>query len=269
MIIHDAHTHIFPGKIAEKATKSIGNFYEVENMACSATVENLINNSDEINVGYKLVCSSAVTKEQVDVINSFIISECEKNPLFVGFAALHPGTENFEDVLDFCTENGLRGIKLHSDFQKFNIDDSDMYPIYKSAARRKLPILFHMGDARYDFSSPDRLKKLITDIPDLVVIAAHFGGYLRWDSAIELPKSENLYFDTSSSIGIIENDMIYRFIEKFGEDKFMFGTDFPMWNSKIELEKYLKLNLGKKTDEKILHENFEKLFNFSFDGGNK
>ena len=76
-------------------------------MECSATVDNLIYNSNEINVGFKLVCSSAVTKEQVDVINSFIISECNKNPYFVGFAALHPETENFEEILDYSVKNNL------------------------------------------------------------------------------------------------------------------------------------------------------------------
>lgn len=262
MVIHDAHTHIFPGKIALKATKSIGDFYDI-NMECSATVENLIKNSNEINAKRMLVCSSAVTKEQVDAINSFIISACKDNSSLLGFAALHPETENIEDILDFCMENGLRGIKLHPDFQKFYIDDPHAYPIYKSAAKRGIPILFHMGDARYDFSSPDRLKKVMHDIPDLKIMAAHFGGYMRWDSAIKLPKSENLYFDTSSSLYIIKKDMVYRFIEKFGDDKFLFGTDFPMWNAKEELNRFLSLKLGKSSEEKILHKNFETLFSLA------
>lgn len=263
MIIHDAHTHIFPEKIAAKASKSIGDFYGVKNMQCSATVDNLLKNSSEVHIGYKLVCSSAVTKEQVDAINSFIISECKKNPTLIGFAALHPETLNYEEVMDHCIENNLKGIKFHPDFQRFNIDDPNVYSIYRAAARREIPILFHMGDSRYDFSSPIRLKKVLHDIPELKVIAAHFGGYMRWDSAYDLPKCENLYFDTSSSIGIMDNDMIYKFIEKFGDDKFMFGTDFPMWKASTEVEKFLGLGLGEKTNEKILRLNFESLFNLT------
>lgn len=266
MIIHDAHTHIFPEKIAEKATNSIGHFYEFDNMCCSATTENLLKNSSEINVGYKLVCSSAVTASQVDSINSFIVSECKKNKSFVGFCALHPETENFIDVLDYIQENNLVGIKFHPDFQKFNIDDKSAYPMYKEAAKRNLPVLFHMGDNRYDFSSPERLKKVLFDIPDLTVMAAHFGGYMRWDDAINLPKKDNLYFDTSSSLTKLSKDMALKFIEKFGEDHFLFGTDFPMWKSTEELERFLSLNLGKKTNEKILRLNFEKLFSLSYNG---
>lgn len=268
MIIHDAHTHIFPEKIAEKATHSIGNFYEFDDMCCSATTENLLKNSDEINVGFKLVCSSAVTSSQVDSINSFIISECKNNKSFVGFCALHPDTKNFVEILDYIQENNLVGIKFHPDFQKFNIDDKAAYPIYKEAAKRNLPILFHMGDHRYDYSSPIRLKKVLSDIPDLTVIAAHFGGYMCWDEALTLPKKENLYFDTSSSLTVLKKETVYKFIEKFGDENFLFGTDFPMWKSTEELNRFFSLNLGPKTNEKILKLNFEKLFNLKYDGEN-
>lgn len=269
MTVHDAHTHIFPDKIAERATESIGSFYEFEKMQCSATTKNLISKEDKIEAGMTLVCSSAVTKGQVDVINGFIAKECKKESRFLGFAALHPETENKEEVLDFAEENNLRGVKLHPDFQKFNIDDEGAYDMYRAIAKRGLPVLFHMGDPRYDFSSPKRLQKVMRDIPDLKVIAAHFGGYCKWDESLKLEKSDNLYFDTSSSLPFISRDMVLRFIDKFGEDRFLFGTDFPMWDAKDELERFLALKLGEEVNEKILHKNFENLFDIKPSGGSK
>jgi len=260
MIIHDAHTHIFPDKIATKATKSIGSFYDVEEMFSIATPEKLLECDGKIKVGRMLVCSSAVTKEQVDGINNFITDECNKNPAFLGLCALHPDTLNYSEILDYAEGNNLKGVKFHPDFQKFNIDDKKAYPMYKEIARRKLPVLFHMGDNRYDFSSPLRLKKIMNDIPDLIVIAAHFGGYMRWEEALTLEKSDNLYFDTSSALYFMKNDLPHKLIEKFGDDKFMFGTDFPMWNPTEELERVLALKLGDETNEKIFHKNFETLF---------
>ena len=41
MKIYDAHAHIFPQKIAEKASRSIGDFYDGAPMFCSALLENL------------------------------------------------------------------------------------------------------------------------------------------------------------------------------------------------------------------------------------
>lgn len=264
MIIHDSHTHIFPDKIAEKATKSIGNFYELE-MYSPATAKRLNESDGKIHVGLKLVCSSAVTPEQVDGINAFITGEYLKNPSYIGFAALHPYTDNYSEVLDFAEQNNLRGVKFHSDFQKINLDDERAYPMYREIAKRGLPVLFHMGDPRYDYSSPKRLKRLMYDIPDLKVIAAHFGGYRRWDEAIELDKSEKLYFDTSSALAFMDKDDVYGFFDKFGTDKFFFGTDFPMWNAEDELKRFLSLGLGKEDNEKILHKNFEGFFGISYE----
>ena len=79
---------------------------------------------------------------------------------------------------------GLRGIKLHPDFQKFEIDDEKMFPTYKILEREKLPILFHTGDKRYNFSGPRHLIKIMEKFPDLVCIGAHFGGWSMWDEAV-------------------------------------------------------------------------------------
>lgn len=68
-----------------------------------------------------------------------------------------------------------------------------------------------MGDKKLDYSSPCRLKRVLEDIPELRVIAAHMGGYSRWNEAFSLPASDNLYFDISSSLGIIPKKMFFDF----------------------------------------------------------
>ena len=51
-----------------------------------------------------------------------------------------------------------------------------------------------------------------------------------------------------------------RSIEHFGMDKVMFGTDFPMWTHKKELERFFALGYGEEENRKMLYDNFEKLF---------
>ena len=260
MKIADAHTHIFPTKIAAKATKSIGDFYET-GMFADASAENLLSAGDKIGVDKYLVCSSAVTPEQAYNINEFIAKECRKEPKFLGFAALHPLMPDYKDELAHAKSLGLCGVKIHSDFQKVDIDNPKSIDFYREIAKNNLPVLFHMGDDRYDYSSPDRLRDLMRQVPDLVVLAAHFGGYRSWDRVAKLEPNENLYFDTSSSLTVIDKNMALELIEKFGVDKFFFGTDFPMWNPEEEIERFLSLGLSESENEKILYNNFAKLFN--------
>ena len=179
---------------------------------------------------------------------------------FVGLGAWHRDIEDVEKELNEIQALGLHGIKLHSDFQGFAIDDEKMLPVYKACMARDLPILFHMGDARSELSAPKKLANVLEKLPELKCIAAHLGGYQRWDEAKACLKGANVWVDTSSSLFVLNPDEARRSIEHFGMDKVMFGTDFPMWTHKKELERFFALGYGEEENRKMLYDNFEKLF---------
>lgn len=256
--IADAHTHIFPPKIAEKAATAIGSFYGID-MHGKGVWQELIKSGDAIGVSKYLVCSTATKLEQVESINSFIADACKQDDRLVGFATMHPDYLNVEEELARARSLGLVGIKLHPDFQKFYIDDPAAYEIYRQAERWRMPVLFHTGDNRYDFSSPGRLAAVTRVFPDLICIAAHFGGYSQWEESYRDLGQPNVYYDTSSTLFSLPVDDAMRLIERFGDDKFMFGTDYPMWDHKEELERFMKLPLSEKQREDILYNNFERL----------
>lgn len=258
-IICDAHTHIFPEKIAKKAVSSIGDFYNLNMSIESGCSDQLINDGKKINTKKYVVCSVATTQKQVESINRFLIDECQKHNEFIGLMALHPDYENIEAEVNRCIDKGLCGVKIHPDFQTFNIDDEKAFPIYESI-RGKLPILIHMGDNRYDYSSPKRLERINKLFPDLVIIAAHFGGYTKWKEAYECNFNDNVFFDTSSSLNFIDDTFAKKIIDHYGKDRIFFGTDFPMWDHLTELKRFLSLELDKSTERKILGENLLKFF---------
>ena len=91
--IADAHTHIFPQKIAEKAAHSIADFYKV-NAGDVGTVDILLENGRRLGISHYLVCSVATTPKQVPSINHFISENCRLHPEFIGFGTIHPGGSN-------------------------------------------------------------------------------------------------------------------------------------------------------------------------------
>ncbi len=259
--ICDAHGHIFPEKIAGKAVSAIGKFYGIEMEAEGGVAKAILESGSKIGVTNYLVCSTATTTHQVESINQFIVEKCKKHKEFVGFGTLHPDYEDIEGQVNYCIENGLKGIKLHPDFQQFDIDDKKAFKIYE-ATEGKLPILFHTGDNRYDFSSPVRLKNITENFPRQIMFAAHFGGYRRWDDALEcLAGLENVYYDTSSSLPFISQEFAKELISAFGTDRLFFGSDFPMWNHTDELERFMNLGLSPEVNRKLLSDNFKQFFN--------
>ena len=184
MEIIDSHAHIYPEKIAEKATKAIGDFYDIEMEMSAGTTTRLIEDGKEIGVSRFVVHSVATTAHQVRSINEFIKREIDLHKEFIGFMTLHQDLteEEIKNEVDWGIENGFKGIKLHPDFQKFYIDGENAQKFYEIVGER-LPFLFHVGDDRFDFSEPERLIKMAKKYPKCKFISAHFGGYRCWHKA--------------------------------------------------------------------------------------
>lgn len=260
MKIIDAHAHIFPPKISEKAVKSIGDFYEISMTSDKGTSEALIESGKQIGVEKYLVFSTATKPEQVESIDRFIISECEKHSEFLGLGTMFIGYKDFEKEIKFLKDNNIKGIKLHPDFQHFAFDDKELYPIFECLKENNMFVLTHSGDKRYKFSNPDKIARVAQDFPGLKIIAAHFGGWSEWEAAKKLPKLENLYFDTSSTLGMGGKETAIKIFDKFDKTHFFFGTDFPMWGHKDEFERFMELKLSDKVREDILYNNFAKFY---------
>ncbi|MBO4327435.1 MAG: amidohydrolase [Clostridia bacterium] len=258
--IINMHAHIFPSKIEEKAVDAIGKFYGIP-MQNKGTSEYLIEDGAKIGVSKYLVCSTATTAHQVKSINDFVAGEADTHPEFIGFGSIHPDFENIAAEIDRMVELGLRGIKLHPDFQKFNIDDESAFPIYE-AAEGRLPILFHTGDDRYEFSDPARLNRVLERFPKLVAIAAHLGGYRAWDSAKINYGHPRVYIDTSSSLMFVPPEEAVKIIHEHGISHVFFGTDSPMWNHTDEFRRFSALELTDEERSMILYKNA-----FGFFGG--
>ncbi len=257
--IYDAHCHIYPDKIAEKAAASTGIFYGIS-MGYDGKVSTLIERAREADVSRCLVHSVATKPEQVSSINRFIADEVSKSGgMFIGFGALHPDSETLDEDIRELRELGLCGVKLHPEIQRFSIDDPKVLRIF-DRIRGELPLLVHAGDKRYDMSNPDRIKKILELYPDMTVIGAHFAGYSVWSDAAEvLSGYENLYVDCSSSFEFLTDEEIKKLIHCYGTDKVLFGSDYPMWNTTKELDRLFSLGLSEEEYEMILSKNLERL----------
>ena len=257
--IIDVHTHIFPEKIARKAVESVCRFYGVKTER-SALPDDADAAARACGIERSLVFSTATAPRQVRSINDFIHAECGKHPAFIGLGTLHPDMEDPAAEIERIRALGLHGVKLHPDFQDFAVDDPRMLPVYRLLARARLPVLIHMGDPRRDLSSPARLARLLDAVPELRVIAAHFGGWSVWDEAVRLLAGSGAWFDTSSTIGFVGKEKAREMIARYGVDRLLFGTDYLMWDIGEELDRFFSLGLSEEDNRLILAGNLERAF---------
>ncbi len=256
--IIDFHCHIFPEKIASKATGFVGEYYGLD-MHGGGIAESLITHMGNLDIRGFLIHSSATKASQVESVNDFIAGYVKKEKLYIGFGTIHKDFENIEGEMKRIKELGLKGIKLHPDFQDFKIDQPEMDRIYQCASELGLPVLMHVGDKNTDNSKPHRLANVLDNFPKLTVIAAHMGGYSDWDEALKYLYGRDVYFDTSSTMHAVRYEKVREMIYMHDVNKILFGSDFPIqWTSEA-LEDIYRLNLPDEDRNKILYVNAARL----------
>ncbi len=259
MKVADIHAHVFPDSLAQHVADNFEIYYETQ-MSHVPYLHTYLEEIEKADFCAGVICSSATKPEQAASINNYIAGCAAASPNLIGLGSLYPAMEGWEEELERIPALGLRGLKIHPDFQQFNIDEPKAIPMYRAIARMGLPVLFHVGDPVKDYSSPARLVNLMRQVPDLIVIAAHFGGWRAWQLPRITQFPENIYFDTSSTLMFLGKEQGQDLMERLGPERFLFGSDFPYWTPQKELERFMELDLDAHTREKILYGNFESLF---------
>ena len=143
MKVADIHAHIFPEKLADKAPASISAFYGGMDVACHpATAENLVKFEHEAGITRFVMSNSATSAHQVRSINDFLPQAVKDVPGAIAFGSIFPGMDGAEEELERAKALGIRGLKVHPDFQKVPIDEPCGVPAYRKAAKLGLPVLY-------------------------------------------------------------------------------------------------------------------------------
>lgn len=249
MKIIDMHTHVYPDMIATKAAQNIRNYYHLgENM--DGTISTLLDRGTQAGVSKYLILPVAVKPDHVHTINLFTRDQMQSHESFVGFGTIHAGMENLVEELDNIKAMGLKGIKLHPDCQRFDIDDPRLFPVYEEL-QGKMPMMIHLGDETYDHSHPARLRRVLDLFPKLQVCAAHFGGHTMYETAKEYLSDTNCIMDISSTLMFLDKKTAEGYVNHYGAERLAFGTDYPVWDPVREVERFLSLDLTAQQKEQI------------------
>ena len=262
MPVIDVHAHIYPDKIAAKAVAAVGKFYDYEEMSGGGTPDDLLEIVGPSPITRCIVHSVATTAKSVPSINSFLAEQGRLHPEFIAFGTMHHDFPDKEAEVERALSLGIRGFKLHPDTQEVNMDDPRLMEFYEIIAGR-VPVIMHTDDYRYDYSNPSRLVNILNTFPDLVVNAAHLAGWSIYDVGYDIMHAsplndERLFVDVSSAFAWIGRRHMRELIRKWGVDRVLFGSDYPMWDPVYELNELMCCDLTDDELEKILHVNAER-----------
>ena len=259
----DFHTHCFPDKIAKTAMEKLSDASGGLMNNTDGTVSGLKNLMSEQNVDVSVVLNIATNAHQQSRVNDFAASINSIEGI-VSFGSVYPKSEDAFDELERIKSLGLKGIKLHPDYQGFQVDDPDLRPLYKKISALGFITVFHAG-VDFGFAPPYGAtpKKLLTALKwfDSPVVAAHWGGLSYNQEVLDLLCATPIYLDTSFGYSHIPKYYAKAILEKHGADKILFGTDCPWQTSEMEMRLLRSLSLSQNEFEKITCLNAKKLLN--------
>ncbi len=184
----------------------------------------------------------------------------------VQLGSIHPFDPDFAAHIQLLQENGIPGIKLHPNYQGFDLSDPRVVPFFTALRDAGFFVLSHTGfDPGYvdapSVAGPEQIATLLTAVPGLKFVAGHLGGECGYpDHATDLLLPfENCWIDTATMYFRDDAPEAQRIAREWPADRMVFGTDY-FWRDQAHLINWVK-NLRPDPDdqEKIFHLNAERL----------
>jgi len=185
-MIIDAHTHTYPETIAKRAIEKLEKNSGTK-AHTNGVQSGLMASMKEAGISYSLLLPVATSKKQVDTINE-VAAETNAKALETGllsFGGIHPETENVSEVLNRIKALGLKGIKIHPDYQGTFFNDIRYKRIVEKATELGLYITVHAG---VDIGMPDpvhctpnHVLEVLKDTESDHLILAPMGGWRLWN----------------------------------------------------------------------------------------
>lgn len=270
-MIIDFHTHIFPEKIASRALVNVLKNTPWLTASTDGTLDGLIQSTENSKIDLSVVLPVATRAGQFEHMLEFAKAVNGRKSNVISFAGIHPDDEDVFKKLDLVKESGIKGIKLHPDFQATFVDDERYVKIVKYAIKIGLIVVFHAG---IDFGLPDPvhcpadraanlIKKVYGGKTDVIpqIVLAHLAGIDKPEEVKKHLVGLPVYMDLSFILDKADKTVIAQICKLHGTDKILFGTDSPWSDQTTLLNAFMELDFTENQRQQILGENAKKLLN--------
>ena len=172
-------------------------------------------------------------------------------------------TENYKEILKEIKNLGLKGIKLHPDYQDMYFDDIRYEHIVDTASELGLITVVHAGaDPKCPkdvHCTPKMARKLLDDVKPEKLVLAHMGGNEMWDEVEKYLVGQNVYFDTGVILDRMPEEQFLRMVHMHGADRILFGTDSPWADQKKFVTLFDQMPLTEEEKMAVFSGNAKKL----------
>jgi predicted TIM-barrel fold metal-dependent hydrolase len=252
-----------------------GTFRNAERVRAGYTREELLAMMDEAAIGRAFLVAAKIGQPGLrgswhldpGVVADLVQWRPER---FCGLVGLDPteGMAGVKALKHWVREHGFIGAHGYPHWFELPPDHARWYPFYAACCELGVPIQLQVGQSLvYDPARPLRsvgrpitLDPVACDFPDLKLIGIHIG--IPWhDEMIAMTwKHANVFIIADAHAPKHWPASFVRYIDSYGQDKVMFGTDFPVLHFKRMRDEVAALGLRPGPLRKFLRDNALRIY---------
>ena len=203
--------------------------------------------------------------EQTSVAEVVEVSDQYPDRLF-GLYGVNPMTAmvGVAELERAVVEHRFKGVHIHPHGFDMAPDHAYYFPFYAKCQELGVPVVISMGHTLdimpIENGRPIRLDRAAIYFPDLAFVLTHTGWPWVEEAIAMAWKHPNVFLGTSAYAPKYWKPEMVKFINSHGQDKVMWGTDFPLIDHAESLGQIDGLGLRETSKAKLLHDNAARVF---------
>jgi hypothetical protein len=227
---------------------------------------------DELGISKALICAIITWSyrgqhaiEQTTVEEVVEVADQYPDRLF-GLYGVNPMTAmaGVAELERAVREHRFKGIHIHPHGFDLGPDHAYYFPFYAKCQELGVPAVISMGHTLdimpIENGRPARLDRAAIYFPDLAFVLTHTGWPWIEEAIAMAWKHPNVFLGTSAYAPKYWKPEMVKFINSHGQDKVMWGTDFPLIDHAESLGQIDELGLRETSKAKLLHDNAARIF---------
>jgi predicted TIM-barrel fold metal-dependent hydrolase len=189
---------------------------------------------------------------------------------FSGLIGIDPytGMDGVRELEHAVKEMGFIGAHLYPHWFELAPDHAKYYPFYAKCCELDIPIQMQVGQSLVyskDFpcrsvGQPVTLDAVACDFPELKLIGIHVGIPWTEEMIAMAWKHENVFIGCDAHSPKYWPDSFVHYINSYGQDKVIFGTDFPVLDFERTIGEIQDLDFKPDVLKKLLRDNVRRIY---------
>lgn len=187
-----------------------------------------------------------------------------------GLAGIDPldGMKGVRELERAVGELGFIGAHFYPHWFEIPPDHAKVYPFYAKCVELDVPIQMQVGQSmNYDKNFPRRsvgrpiaLDAVACDFPELKLIGIHIGIPWTEEMIAMAWKHQNVFIGSDAHSPKYWPESFVHYINSYGQDKVIFGTDFPVLDFERTIDEIDGLGLRDEARRKLLRDNVLRVY---------